>query len=710
MSKNLTRLGLAIVSGLFVIALAVPVSGQTVNVTFTANTSTNPDTLSEEDVLQIRGAVNDQTGAVLPDGTTITWDSASELIMDNRGGDYWTTTIEMTSNDTLKYKYWAGFDLETGASADWESGINNADGIEADNNRVFIAGASDTTLPLEFFNGTGQQQDQFWRPFETKEDSIAIYFRVNLAGVTEAELFDPAVNGPVGVRGNPETSGGTLDWGQTRVQLTREESSVIDGSFWSGVAYVDKDSVTAGSEQAYKFFIESDGGIDWEGDVNPLPGIENRIFTYTETLVTESDTTLHWVHFDNRVPQGVEPIESQVTFRVSTEALEDIELFDRALDRIAVIGAKGWDRPDDFIELTFTPAIQEWAGTSPISAIPGTEIRYKYFVVYDTSRTDPNSPNFIPNLQIQTVNSDNDDSGWEEPSVTGGGDRVLEFQNAASQSPPGDFGFDRQFFASVPANAVIEDDISVTFNVDMTPATDPNSNSEADLFTPGTDSVFVQMDGSMLALSQGFTTFGSRVVELKDDDGDMIYSGTWDLTGPAWYQFGFVIAYSTEEGSFIINGGGFSRGRRYYQFVEPLDVADDGTTTWPTEFSFPVIEWVEDNLPVAEPPNLTEPTSVAGPDDGVVKTFALHQNYPNPFNPETTIRYQVATPTEVKIQVYNLVGQLVNTLVDKKLAAGDYSITWQGDDFRGQAVSSGIYFLKMKAGDFNKVRKMALVR
>jgi len=712
----------AVLLALPLVSAAIPVMGQTVNVTFTANTSTNLDTLGERGVVQIRGAIlgsaNGQTGEgdILPGGGNISWSSASSLVLSNIGGDYWQGTFELTVGDTLTYKYWTDHASLSGGGTKpdggWEGPFNDTQNVSRDT-RILIVGPSDTTLQTQYYQpgGGSDPKDEFTPPFATKADTVAIYFRVNMAGIEEAGLFDAASNGPVGVRGDGGTSGGTIDWGETRVLLTREE--VLDSgenvsSFWSGTAYVDKDSIAVRSIQAYKFYVENDGGIAWEDNLS-----DNRKFTYTANLVANMDTTLHWVYFDDREPTGlppVDPVDSQITFRVSTEALETLGLFDRGIgDQIKVIGAKGWGRPDEFIDLAFVPALQEWATTEPFSVIPETEIRYKYFVLFDTSRVDPSSPNFIPNLKIQGVNDNNEDSGWEEPSVTGGSDRSFIYANAATQAPAGDFGFDRQFFNSVPANAGIPHGVAVTFNVDMAPATDAAANTLT-LFRPGVDSVYIQPDGSLLALSQGFETVGDQVVLLEDPDGDMIYTGTWDIKDRAWYQIGFVIAYGNTADGFNTNGGGTVAGRRYYQFIQPTSVGEDGSTTWPTEFTLATIAWVERNLPFETPPDLSQPTSVSGPRENLPNTFALNPNYPNPFNPTTNIEYSIASSSEVKIQVFNLVGQLVNTLVDEKQRSGSYLVTWNGDNARGQAVSSGIYFIKMKAGDFNSVRKMTLLK
>jgi hypothetical protein len=91
--------------------------------------------------------------------------------------------------------------------------------------------------------------------------------------------------------------------------------------------------------------------------------------------------------------------------------------------------------------------------------------------------------------------------------------------------------------------------------------------------------------------------------------------------------------------------------------------------------------------------------------------FNLIGNYPNPFNPSTTISFSVTQSSSfVTLSVYNLRGQKVKTLVNKVLSAGEHSTIWNGRDSNDDRVSSGIYFYKLKAGDFQKVRKMVLLK
>jgi hypothetical protein len=84
--------------------------------------------------------------------------------------------------------------------------------------------------------------------------------------------------------------------------------------------------------------------------------------------------------------------------------------------------------------------------------------------------------------------------------------------------------------------------------------------------------------------------------------------------------------------------------------------------------------------------------------------------YPNPFNPSTTINFSVQKECYVELSIYNIKGQKVKNLVNSDLEAGNHSVIWLGSDETGKSVSSGVYFYKLKAGDFQKVRKMILIK
>ena len=94
----------------------------------------------------------------------------------------------------------------------------------------------------------------------------------------------------------------------------------------------------------------------------------------------------------------------------------------------------------------------------------------------------------------------------------------------------------------------------------------------------------------------------------------------------------------------------------------------------------------------------------------VPQGYALRQNYPNPFNAETEIPYQIPTDDHVVLVIYNTLGEEVRTLVDMDQAANWYVVTWDGRDDLGLSVASGLYFCRLKAGDFSKTIKMIFVK
>jgi hypothetical protein len=94
----------------------------------------------------------------------------------------------------------------------------------------------------------------------------------------------------------------------------------------------------------------------------------------------------------------------------------------------------------------------------------------------------------------------------------------------------------------------------------------------------------------------------------------------------------------------------------------------------------------------------------------VPSEFALAQNYPNPFNPETTITYDLAADSDVRLEIYNVMGQVVRTLVSDNQSAGRYRVSWLGDNSLGHQVASGVYFYRIQAGGFQFVRKLMLLK
>jgi hypothetical protein len=90
--------------------------------------------------------------------------------------------------------------------------------------------------------------------------------------------------------------------------------------------------------------------------------------------------------------------------------------------------------------------------------------------------------------------------------------------------------------------------------------------------------------------------------------------------------------------------------------------------------------------------------------------YKIYQNYPNPFNPNTIIKYALREDCAVNIQVYNILGQVVASLVDSYQEAGEYEVIWTGKDESNQPVATGTYFYQMRAGDFVSAKKMIVLK
>ena len=94
----------------------------------------------------------------------------------------------------------------------------------------------------------------------------------------------------------------------------------------------------------------------------------------------------------------------------------------------------------------------------------------------------------------------------------------------------------------------------------------------------------------------------------------------------------------------------------------------------------------------------------------VADNFFVYPNYPNPFNPSTQISFQLETSYFVKIEIHNLYGQKVRTLVNDRTPAGFHVVKFDGRDENGNTLSSGIYFYTIKAGPFRQSKKFTLLR
>ncbi len=196
-------------------------------------------------------------------------------------------------------------------------------------------------------------------------------------------------------------------------------------------------------------------------------------------------------------------------------------------------------------------------------------------------------------------------------------------------------------------------------------------------------------------------------------------SGTYDVT------FKFAETYFSSGGNRI-----FNVKLEGTQYITDLDVCaevgqdaayDETDTVTVSDGELTINFTITENNPIVSA-ILVESQGGAGSsanpgdleqDAQVVKIpdeFDLHQNYPNPFNPETTIQYDLPQAEHVILKIYDLLGREVTTLLDREMEAGYHKVTWSARDNYSNPVSTGIYIVRVVAGDFIAVKKMLLMK
>jgi hypothetical protein len=186
---------------------------------------------------------------------------------------------------------------------------------------------------------------------------------------------------------------------------------------------------------------------------------------------------------------------------------------------------------------------------------------------------------------------------------------------------------------------------------------------------------------------------------------------------------GFAVAYNTGSGNKLTWDPSPEPDFQYYRvyrgdnedFVPgPGNIVHETATEswndpeydgWDVHYKITALDYACNESDAASPETVTGDDTPRTP-----AIFALYQNVPNPFNPTTTIRFDLPRAMHVKLCVYNVKGEHVTTLVNQHMTEGCKEVTWSAKDNREQAVSSGIYFYRLVAGDFVETKKMVLLR
>ena len=160
------------------------------------------------------------------------------------------------------------------------------------------------------------------------------------------------------------------------------------------------------------------------------------------------------------------------------------------------------------------------------------------------------------------------------------------------------------------------------------------------------------------------------------------------------------------------------------EFTSLTDTPIEATEEWNSTHSWDITSLAGQTIRVAvqsvstagqfvmvDDVRVIETTPTSNQDSNVeIAAVSELSNFPNPFNPETTIKFNLGAKSNVKIDIYNMKGQKVNTLVNESMNSGDHHIVWKGDDSSGQKVSSGIYFYRVKTAHSDLLNKMILMK
>jgi len=166
--------------------------------------------------------------------------------------------------------------------------------------------------------------------------------------------------------------------------------------------------------------------------------------------------------------------------------------------------------------------------------------------------------------------------------------------------------------------------------------------------------------------------------------------------------FYLVVAKSTEEDVLLMNSGESAI------YTATLDLEMQPGWNYEELHAVAVIQnW--DDLEILQAAQ-QEFNSTSVDDPVVVVEASLHQNYPNPFNPSTTISYDLNEQTQVQLNVFNVKGQKIITLINDNKNAGIHSVIWNGRNENGKSVPSGIYLYKLQTEKYSSIKKMILMK
>ena len=207
---------------------------------------------------------------------------------------------------------------------------------------------------------------------------------------------------------------------------------------------------------------------------------------------------------------------------------------------------------------------------------------------------------------------------------------------------------------------------------------------------------------------------GEKLENVVDEEGN---PRTMTLLGNYLEDHLKVLAYSTSRARTAGDGLEGDLVHISYELVEGADLPSEvtfflGLANLPGTSMDPELLNVVCGYPDEDSPVVVETNALSLDENLTIPTqFALHQNYPNPFNPSTQISFDIPEGSElVRLNIYNILGKKVSTLLNNVVSPGKHKIEWNAKDNEGNPVASGIYFYELSSSSFTARKKMLLIR
>ena len=220
----------------------------------------------------------------------------------------------------------------------------------------------------------------------------------------------------------------------------------------------------------------------------------------------------------------------------------------------------------------------------------------------------------------------------------------------------------------------------------------------------------INRSGGKLCANRDWVAFGQNLWSVED--GEMIYEHSFEPPNNGEYYHKAIALYRNRIALRGVNSNGsvttiidLSDG----EFNDTLAMFLDG---WDNAYMHGDFIWSWSNHALMKfyiTGDYVHPVSEITPIT-LAEDFYLASPYPNPFNPSVTVPFFIPSPSDVTINVYNITGQLVTTIFNGRISAGQHNVSWSGNNLSGARVSSGIYFVRLTTPAFAKTKKITILK